>query len=135
MTAGGLAGEGGVPEVLANDEAGDYPLLLTGATGFVGQALWKILDTCGYIVRGATRDPERAAGRWPSREWVRADVESGEGLEAALEGCRGAFYLVHGMGGGMPDFRGREVTAARRFARAAANAGVERIVYLGGVAP
>ena len=53
MTAGGLAGEGGVPEVLANDEAGNYPLLLTGATGFVGQALWKILDACGYIVRGA----------------------------------------------------------------------------------
>ena len=124
-----------MPEVLANDKAGNYPLLLTGATGFVGQALWKVLDACGYIVRGATRDAERAAGRWPSREWVRADVESGEGLEAALEGYRGAFYLVHGMGGGIPDFRGREVAAARRFAHAAAKAGVERIVYLGGVAP
>lgn len=117
---------------------GGYPLLLTGATGFVGRALWEALDapaSAGYRVRRATRDPERAARRWPSRTWVRTDVESGEGLGAALEGCRGAYYLVHGMRGGQPDFRGREVAAARRFAVAAAAAGLERIVYLGGVAP
>ena len=53
---------------------------------------------------------------------------------AALSGCRAALYLVHGIGEGA-DYRRREVTAASTFARAAAEAGVERIVYLGGVAP
>ncbi|CAA9217667.1 MAG: Putative nucleoside-diphosphate-sugar epimerase [uncultured Chloroflexi bacterium] len=114
--------------------AGDS-VLLTGATGFVGGALWPVLEAAGYHVRGATRDPGRAARRWPSRTWVQADVESGAGLAASLDGCRAAFYLVHGMRGGHPDFRRREVDAAHRFAAAAAAAGLERIVYLGGVAP
>jgi uncharacterized protein YbjT (DUF2867 family) len=115
--------------------AGSAPLLLTGATGFVGRALWDVLEAAGHRVRGATRHPAAAQRRWPHREWAAADVDSGDGLPAALEGCRAAFYLVHGMSGGASHYREREVAAARRFATAAARAGVERIVYLGGVAP
>ena len=111
------------------------PVLLTGATGFVGSALWDVLDAAGHRVRGATRDPAAAQRRSPHREWAGADVDSSDGLSAALEGCRAAFYLVHGMSGGASDYREREVAAARRFATAAARAGLERIVYLGGVAP
>ena len=52
----------------------------------------------------------------------------------ALEGASLAFFLVHGMAGGDRNFRRREVGAAQRFASAAAESGLERIVYLGGVA-
>jgi uncharacterized protein YbjT (DUF2867 family) len=52
----------------------------------------------------------------------------------ALDGCRAALYLVHGIGEGA-DYHRREVRAAATFSAAAAAAGVERIVYLGGVAP
>ena len=54
----------------------------------------------------------------------------------ALDGCGAALYLVHGIGEG-PDrhYQGRERAAASTFAQAAAQAGVGRIVYLGGVAP
>lgn len=52
----------------------------------------------------------------------------------ALEGCRAALYLVHGIGDGS-DYGAREAEAATAFARTAHDAGVERIVYLGAVAP
>ena len=65
---------------------------------------------------------------------MEADLDSGAGLERALEGCGAAYYLVHGMGEGA-GFREREVRAAERFAAVAGAAGVERIVYLGGIAP
>jgi uncharacterized protein YbjT (DUF2867 family) len=118
-----------------NDHPAGRPVLLTGATGFVGRALWPALTTAGYAVRGATRDASRARARWPGRRWVPADLETGEGVAEALAGCGAAYYLVHGMSGRAADFRAREVAAARRFAAAAAAAGVERVVYLGGVAP
>jgi uncharacterized protein YbjT (DUF2867 family) len=118
-----------------NDDPDARPVLLTGATGFVGRALWPALTAAGYAVRGATREAPRARARWPGRSWVPADLETGGGVAEALAGCGAAYYLVHGMGGRAADFRAREVAAARRFAAAAAAAGVERVVYLGGVAP
>jgi uncharacterized protein YbjT (DUF2867 family) len=65
---------------------------------------------------------------------VQGDVGDEPSSLAALRGCRAAIYLVHGIGEG-DDYRRQEVEAASRFARAAAAAGVERVVYLGGVAP
>ncbi len=61
---------------------------------------------------------------------------SGDGIREALEGCRVAYYLVHSMeAADDADFAARDRTAARNFADAATAAGVERVVYLGGLAP
>jgi uncharacterized protein YbjT (DUF2867 family) len=74
--------------------------------------------------------------RVPGVEVARADVLSGAGLEAALEGCRSAYYLIHSMEPSLDgDFSSRDRMAAETFAAAAERAGVERIVYLGGVLP
>lgn len=67
---------------------------------------------------------------------VRADLLTGSGLEEALDGCSTAYYLIHSMeAGGNGDFSGRDRQMAETFAEAAAHAGVERIVYLGGIVP
>jgi uncharacterized protein YbjT (DUF2867 family) len=110
-------------------------ILLTGATGFVGSNLWPELERAGYSVRGLTRNPDKARRARPDREWLRGDLNTGEGIPQALAGCDAAFYLAHGMAEGGHDFRQRELDQARRFAQAAGDAGVGRIVYLGGFQP
>lgn len=109
-------------------------LLLTGATGFVGGAARPALAAQGWHIRCLTRSADRARARAPDLEWVQGDVSDEASCARALEGCQAALYLVHGMGEG-PDYHEREVAAAAGFSAAAAAAGVERIVYLGGVAP
>lgn len=109
-------------------------LLLTGATGFVGRAARPALSLAGWRVRCLTRDLARAREREGAHDWVRGDVGDEASCARALDGCRAALYLVHGIGEG-PDYHRREVRAASVFSKAAAAAGVERIVYLGGVAP
>lgn len=109
-------------------------MLLTGATGFIGQRLWPALERAGHQVRGLTRDPHKARRTWPGREWVGGDLEGEDDLSAIVAGRSAAFSLAHGMSGGA-DYRQREVRAAERFARAAVTAGMQRIVYLGGLAP
>ncbi|HMI94220.1 MAG TPA: NAD(P)H-binding protein [Polyangiales bacterium] len=109
-------------------------LLLTGATGFVGSAVRSALAADGWRVRCLTRDAARARRTEPAVEWVQGDVGDPAACAAALEGCRAALYLVHGIGEGA-DYHRTEVAAASTFSTAAAAAGVERIVYLGGVAP
>ena len=113
----------------------DADVLLTGAAGFVGSRLWPALDTAGLRVRCVTRDAERAARRWPERDWVQADLADPTDRDRALAGCRVAYYLVHGLAEGRRDFRSQEAALARAFSEAAARQGIERIVYLGGVAP
>jgi uncharacterized protein YbjT (DUF2867 family) len=108
-------------------------ILLTGASGFVGRAVWPALTDASYDVRGVTRNKASATRRWPERDWVEADLDVVEDLAPVLDGCAVALYLVHGMHG--PDFRQREIRQAQRFASAASRSGVRRIVYLGGVAP
>jgi uncharacterized protein YbjT (DUF2867 family) len=113
----------------------DGEVLLTGAAGFVGSRLWPALNAEGLRVRCVTRDAERAAHRWPERDWVQADLADPAGRVRALAGCRVAYYLVHGLAERQQDFRSHEVALARAFSDAAARQGIERIVYLGGVAP
>jgi uncharacterized protein YbjT (DUF2867 family) len=109
-------------------------LLLTGATGFVGGAARPALAREGWRVRCLTRDAGRAKTREPTLDWVQGDVGDEASCARALDGCQAALYLVHGIGEG-PDYHRHEVMAASTFSKAAAAAGVERIVYLGGVAP
>jgi uncharacterized protein YbjT (DUF2867 family) len=117
------------------DQAMQQPLVLvTGATGYVGGRLWRRLVDKGYRVRCMARDTERLAGRMdPGVEVVRGDVVDPTSLRSALEGVRRAYYLVHSMGlaGG---FEEQDRLGARNFGLAAREAGVERIIYLGGLA-
>lgn len=112
----------------------EQTLLLTGATGFVGGAVRSELAAKGWRVRCMTRDVARAKKRAPSLDWVQGDVADSPSCAQALEGCHSVLYLVHGIGEGK-DYHHHEVTAAETFSKTAAAAGVERIVYLGGVAP
>ena len=108
-------------------------VLVTGATGFVGRRLVPALVSAGYTPVCASRDPGSARERWPDRRWVELDVHDPSTL-GVLAGCRIAFYLVHSIGEGS-DYAQRERLAAEAFGHAAREAGVERIVYLGGVRP
>lgn len=110
------------------------PVLLTGATGFVGKRVLPALTEAGFAVRCASRRPGQAAGNDDPVRWVALDVERPETIGPALRGVRSVLYLVHGMGGG-GDYEQRERESALAFAREADRAGVRRIVYLGGVAP
>ena len=125
--------------------------LVTGASGFAGSLLVPRLLAEGHRVRALGRDPRRVSDALaregshvldePTLEIVRGDVLSGEGLREALSGISLAYYLIHSMEaparssdprGGFPE---RERVAAQNFAREARAAGVQRIVYLGGLLP
>jgi uncharacterized protein YbjT (DUF2867 family) len=109
--------------------------LVTGATGYVGGRLVERLLAEDRPVRALARDPSRLAPR-AGVNVAAGDALTGEGLRAALEGCSCAYYLVHSMdAGGDADFAARDRRAAETFAAAAQAEGVERIVYLGGIAP
>jgi uncharacterized protein YbjT (DUF2867 family) len=111
--------------------------LVTGATGYVGARLLRRLAAEGRSVRALARAPERLEPL-VGVERVRGDLVTGAGLTRALAGCSTAYYLVHSMeaaAGNGNAFGDRDRGAAERFARAAADAGVERIVYLGGIEP
>jgi len=110
-------------------------VLLTGATGFIGRNLHGSLEGAGLDVRCLTRRPEAARLAWPDRTWVGGDIGDTESLAAALRGCDTAYYLVHGMGSHQPGWAEEELRWAGNFAKAAEQAGVSRIIYLGGVAP
>ena len=107
-------------------------VLVTGATGYVGGELLPELLRRNLDVRALARDPRRAS--LPQGVTAhKGDVVSGEGLDAALDGVDVAYYLVHSMGGGGSDFAERDRRGAESFGRAAAAAGVKRLVYLGGL--
>jgi uncharacterized protein YbjT (DUF2867 family) len=109
-------------------------VLITGATGYIGGRLAPRLLQAGYRVRCLVRDPARLQGRpWLDQvEVVAGDLLQPETLPAAMAGVSAAYYLVHSMAAG-EGFCERDVTAARNFAAAAEAAGVERIIYLGGL--
>ena len=107
-------------------------ILITGASGAVGDALARALAG-RHELRALARDPARVARELPV-EIVRGDALSGDGLPHALEGAEVAYYLIHSMEPAVAaSFEERDRVAARRFAAAAAAAGVGRIVYLGGL--
>jgi uncharacterized protein YbjT (DUF2867 family) len=108
--------------------------LIVGATGYVGSLLTNALVDQGRPVRALSRHPRPISGRG-SVETVRGDVLEDEGLDAALEGCDVAYYLVHSMEAGTTSFEARDRQAASNFVAACRRAGVERVVYLGGIAP
>ena len=86
-------------------------------------------------MRAAARNIDVLHARdWHGVELSQADALDSVTLNSALGGVDVAFYLVHSMAAGS-DFSRLDLIAARNFAAAAANAGVKRIVYLGGLVP
>ena len=109
-------------------------VLLTGATGYIGGRLLKHLEARAVPTRCLCRHPEALSGRLAREtEIVRGDLLDPASLPAAFQGVDTAFYLVHAMRSG-PEFEQRERQAALNFARAAREAGVQRIIFLGGLA-
>ncbi len=114
----------------------DVGILIVGATGFVGRALTERLVGEGHRVRALVR----AVGRVPREppagaEWVVGDLLEPATLTPALRGIQTVYYLAHAMGSSdrTGSFAVRDRTAATNLVRAAGEAGVERIVYVGGL--
>ena len=107
-------------------------VLVVGGSGFVGRALVAALADADVSVRAASRRPIKNVR---GVQWVHGDVDDPETLPAVLEGVEVAYYLVHSLGKHGRDFRATDRRCAENFARAAAESGCKRIVYLGGVAP
>jgi uncharacterized protein YbjT (DUF2867 family) len=108
-------------------------ILLTGATGYVGGRLLQALQAAGYPVRCLARRPEFLALRVsPAAEIIKGDCLDAASLPAACAGVHTAYYLVHSMGSA-GDFTEQDRVAAANFGAAAHAAGVQRIIYLGGL--
>lgn len=117
---------------LRNSPDGDL-VLLTGATGYIGGRLLSVLADDGISVRALARHPENIETKegWQV-EAVTGDLLDPESLTKAMVGVTTAYYLVHSMADSQR-FQQRDRKAALNFAAAAREAGVSRIIYLGGL--
>ena len=112
-------------------------VFLTGATGYIGGRLAPRLLEGGFTVRCLARSEAKLRARpWANRdgvEFVEGDVSSEEDLVEALMDCDAAYYLVHSMEASVGEYRSKDLMLAEGFGRACAEAGVKRIIYLGGL--
>jgi len=110
-------------------------ILVTGASGYIGNCLIPCLLDKGYRVRVVVREPGSLLTRsWRSQvEVVQGDLINLQLPPPALENVYAAFYLVHNMSSGR-HYEVREAESARNFAAMADTAGLEHIIYLGGLA-
>lgn len=108
---------------------------MTGATGYIASRLIPLLLEKGYRVRCLARNPERlrARGWYEQVQMIAGDVTRPATLPAALHGVRAAYYLIHSMAAGHGYDR-LDLESARNFGQAAQAAGVEHIIYVGGLA-
>ncbi len=106
-------------------------ILVTGVTGYIGDALVPRLVADGHVVRGFARDADHVRC---GVETVEGDAQSGDGLAEALAGVDVAYFLIHSMEGG-GGFDETEKQTAETFVAKAREAGLRRIVYLGGIVP
>ncbi|HEY5685941.1 MAG TPA: SDR family oxidoreductase [Acidimicrobiia bacterium] len=108
-------------------------IVVFGASGYVGGRLIPVLLEQGHRVRAVTRSPASIADhRWIAQvEVTRADLLDEASVKTALDGMDAAYYLVHSME--RADFEEADRRAAQVFSRCAAEAHVQRIMYLGGL--
>lgn len=134
----GAGTEAGTATTLHEEGSGaQAPLVLvTGATGYIGGRLVPELLAAGYRVRAMARRPQSLDPReWREQvEVVQADAQDRESLARAMDGVDVAYYLIHALGSGA-SFEARDRETARTFSVAAREAGVRRVVYLGGLHP
>ncbi len=113
------------------------PVFLTGATGYIGARLVPRLLDAGYAVRCLARSP----GKLADRPWARdprvaihqGDLTDPQRVASVMRGCGAAFYLVHSMQSAGTDYASHDRQLAVTFAAAAGLAGLERVIYLGGL--
>ncbi|TWT76117.1 3 beta-hydroxysteroid dehydrogenase/Delta 5--_4-isomerase [Posidoniimonas polymericola] len=119
------------------NERYDAPFAVTGATGYVGGRLAPALLERGQRVRCLVRSPRKIEQRTWRRaeklEVVECDLMETDRVTEALRGCRVAYYLVHSMISAGDEYQQRDLKLARSFATAAERAGIEQIIYLGGL--
>lgn len=122
------------PREPATAEDADRPrVLVTGATGYVGGRLIRLLEDSAWQVRCMVRDTAKIRARLQANtEVCGGDVRDPRALANALHEVHTAYYLIHLMSG-TKDFEQEDRQAAIQFGRAARAAGVRRIIYLGGL--
>ena len=108
-------------------------ILVTGATGYIGGRLFPRLVDIGYTVRCMAREPAHIRRGDHPVEIVKGDVLDPDSVRQALDGIDVAYYLIHSMGSS-GHFESADAEAARIFGGAAKAAGVQHIIYLGGLA-
>lgn len=119
------------------DSDSKAPVLVTGATGYIGARLIPRLLEAGWRVRAFARLPAKISSRaWadhPNLEITRGDLLDRESLRAACQGCSAAYYLVHSMNHSSDDFVKTDREAAGNMVEAAESCGLRQIIYLGGL--
>ena len=112
-------------------------IAIAGTTGYIGGRLAPRLLSAGFAHRCLARSPRKLEGReWtsdPRVEILKSDLADAPSLTKDLRGCDAAFYLVHSMMSADREYAQRDLDLAFAFAKAARDAGVGRIVYLGGL--
>ncbi|MDX1921129.1 MAG: SDR family oxidoreductase [Candidatus Caenarcaniphilales bacterium] len=113
------------------------PIWVSGGTGYVGARLIPRLLEAGYKVRAISRTVDKLTSRpWannPNLEIYPADVLDLESLTQTMRGCSVVYYMVHSMNAHPKKYREMDKKAAQNVAKVAAQVGIERIIYLGGL--
>lgn len=117
--------------------SGRGTVVVTGATGYIGGRLVPRLLAAGYRVVCLVREPRKLDAR-PWRQHAnltvrKVDLADPQAVAAAMRGAVAAYYLVHSMIAKGHDYRQQDLVLAQAFARAARDADVDRLVYLGGL--
>jgi uncharacterized protein YbjT (DUF2867 family) len=108
-------------------------VLVTGVSGWAGDGVARALQRSGNEVIGLSRDPSRVHVEFAV---LRGDAATGDGLDRALDGVDVAYYFIHSLESGNEEgFAIRDKRAAENFVAAAQRATVERIIFLGVIAP
>ncbi len=109
-------------------------MLVIGASGFVGRHVCVALKAAGIVTHKATSRRHVLENSGIDSRWEYLDLDHPTSYGPALSGCRSVIYLYHGLGSG-DGYQQREAAAAVGLRDAALIAGIERLIYLGGVIP